>query len=96
MFYELNTLDPTGSSSWKRNVESHPNKSFAGDQNLFAQITLILDPDAELVHEIKIEMTTAASVNIAAVGDEEEPEVGDLPNLLPDGQEQRNLLVLDL
>ncbi|PNY28627.1 Lipase 1 [Tolypocladium capitatum] len=83
MFYELNTLDPLGSNPWKRSAEGSPNGTFVGDENLFARVTLYLDPDAKLVQEHRVQKeaqqaskTQLQNVQAAAI---------ELPNFLPDG-----------
>ena len=81
MFYELNTWDPFGSTPWKRSNDGPLQGTFDGDQDIFAQITLISDPDAHFSHgaiqstaQLKVDVEATADVNIAEV-----------PNILPDG-----------
>jgi hypothetical protein len=52
MFYELNTWDPAGTTPWKRDTDSSElSGTFYGDMLIMAQITRILDPNAELHHD---------------------------------------------
>ena len=57
MFYELNSWDPAGSTPWKRSENNPENGTFAGDESIFAQLTLYIDPDAEFrnVEEAKVD-----------------------------------------
>jgi hypothetical protein len=46
MFYELNTWDPAGTTPWKRSTDDPLNGTFDGSLNQFAEITLLMDPNA--------------------------------------------------
>lgn len=48
MFYELNTQDPLGSSPWKRSTDGVLDGTVEASQSQLAQITLLMDPDAQL------------------------------------------------
>jgi len=90
MFYELDTLDPLGQSPWKRSPSGPLNGTFEGSLEIFAQITLLADADAKLIHQDKIKdeepaaapaagvSKAAADVSVAAIDIQ-------VPNLLPDG-----------
>lgn len=81
MFYELNTWDPAGSTPWKRSADNPENGTFAGDQSIFAQLTLYIDPDAEFRNQ-EVEGT---SPKLKLPEGEDEMQVAELPNILPDG-----------
>ncbi|KAL6864240.1 SGNH hydrolase-type esterase domain-containing protein [Trichoderma novae-zelandiae] len=86
MLYELNSWDPLGSTPWKRSNDDPLNGTFNGEQEILAQITLLLDPHAEFTHtEANDGFKLAAQANrtrpIQAV---ELPDI-QVPNLLPDG-----------
>ncbi|RTE68596.1 hypothetical protein BHE90_017027, partial [Fusarium euwallaceae] len=52
MFYELNSWDPAGTSPWKRETDGGElSGTLYGDMLILAQITRLLDPDAELHHD---------------------------------------------
>lgn len=86
MFYELNTWDPFGSSPWKRSDDGPLKGTFDGNQDIFAQITLLLDQDAHLTQgqataAASLEVTTEAAAGIDVV---QAAEV-EVPSILPDG-----------
>ncbi|KAL6229677.1 SGNH hydrolase-type esterase domain-containing protein [Aspergillus navahoensis] len=100
MFYELSTLDPFGTEPWKRDLQDQEVVgTFAGYQNILAQITLLLDQEAKLVHEDKVEttpqpLTGAGDVptvdpkgipDIVAGMIDSIPEDFKVPGFLPDG-----------
>ncbi|KAK4198547.1 hypothetical protein QBC40DRAFT_308196 [Triangularia verruculosa] len=66
MFYELNSWDPAGTSPWKRDTNGGElSGSFYGDMLILAQITRLLDPDADLHHDgdaSKKELATRADI----------------------------------
>ncbi|KAJ6439023.1 Lipase 1 [Purpureocillium lavendulum] len=51
MFYELNSWDPLGTTPWKRSNDDPLNGTFNGQQEIYAQITLLMDPDANFNHK---------------------------------------------
>jgi hypothetical protein len=73
MFYELDFDDPFGLHLWKRNSDGIPEGTFQGDVNALAQVTLLVDPGAELADRDSLEDSSAGTT------------VRNLPNLLPDG-----------
>lgn len=85
MFYELNTWDPLGTTPWKRSTEEPINGTFDGDIDILAQITSVIDPDAQFAdNDAKTVMINANTImaNVETVA--EVAEIG-IPNLLPDG-----------
>lgn len=46
MFFELNKMDPLGRNPWKRSYEHEMTGTFAGDQEVLAQLIAELDPGA--------------------------------------------------
>nr|UMZ45336.1 hypothetical protein [Paramyrothecium sp.] len=66
MFYELNSWDPLGNTPRKRSNDDPLNDTFQGNVNIFAEITLLADPKAELVHKDKVE-GEASTAEIAQV-----------------------------
>ncbi|KAL2859377.1 SGNH hydrolase-type esterase domain-containing protein [Aspergillus pseudodeflectus] len=100
MFYEHKTSDPFGTNPWKRDLHDQEILgTFGGYQNALAQITLLLDPEAELVHEDKVEIPDEAPTgaedipliypdSVQEVRDgliDEVPEDAAVPGFLPDG-----------
>lgn len=87
MFYELNSRDPLGSSPWKRSTEGPLNGTFEGSLDQFAQITLLIDPNADFTNEDKIDPATkAAKIQSQMQSDLAVQELDiEVPNLLPDG-----------
>ncbi|PNP41723.1 hypothetical protein TGAMA5MH_06316 [Trichoderma gamsii] len=87
MFYELNSWDPFGSTPWKRSNDDPLKGTFNGEQQVFAQITLLLDPNVTFSQQ---EANNAApklaiqSNRTRPVQDLEIPAV-QVPSLLPDG-----------
>ncbi|OGM49583.1 hypothetical protein ABOM_001752 [Aspergillus bombycis] len=82
MFYELSTWDLIGGNPWKRSVDYPLEGTFEGTVNQLAQITLLMDTDAELADQDMI--ADAATASIAAY-DEVELSSAGIPNILPDG-----------
>lgn len=82
MFYELSTWDLIGGNPWKRSVDYPLEGTFEGTVNQLAQITLLMDTDAELADQDMI--SDAATASIAAY-DEVELSSAGIPNILPDG-----------
>ncbi|KAE8332768.1 fibronectin type III domain protein [Aspergillus sergii] len=82
MFYELNTWDPRGNSPWKRSVDYPLEGTFEGTVNQLAQITLLMDSDAQFADQDMISDASAASI---ATYDEVELSSIEIPNILPDG-----------
>lgn len=87
MFYELNSRDPLGSSPWKRSTEGPLNGTFEGSLDQFAQITLLMDPNADFTNEDKIESATQSVPAEAQTKSSSSTQALDVevPNLLPDG-----------
>ncbi|EEP82612.1 predicted protein [Uncinocarpus reesii 1704] len=86
MFYELNTFDPLGTTPWKRSNGDAIMGTFSGSVNTFAEITLLLDPKAKIVHEKSVQADKPATGN--SLGLENKLPIEDyiaVPNLLPDG-----------
>ncbi|GKT51238.1 uncharacterized protein ColSpa_11419 [Colletotrichum spaethianum] len=88
MFYELNTWDPLGSSPWKRSNDDALQGTFDGEQDILAQVTLLLEPDAELAHQNRIE-GDVSTTSIPAPADNNTFTTAALdiqvPSFLPDG-----------
>lgn len=52
MFYELNSWDPAGTTPWKRDTDQGElSGTFYGDMLILAQVTKLMDPNAELHHD---------------------------------------------
>ncbi|KAF3392625.1 hypothetical protein F1880_008918 [Penicillium rolfsii] len=90
MFYELNTMDAFGNNPWKRSTEEHPEDSFEGSVNQFAEITYLVDPGAKLVEAALVSDDTSTSTASLAVLNvafkAATASIGSyIPNLLPDG-----------
>ncbi|KAH7128006.1 SGNH hydrolase-type esterase domain-containing protein [Dactylonectria estremocensis] len=88
MFYELNTWDPLGNTPWKRTNDDPLNGTFSGAVDIFAEITLLVDPDAQLTHKdnvdddnTAVEILNDAEMKVTAA----ESDNVQVPNLLPDG-----------
>jgi hypothetical protein len=84
MFYELDWSDPLGKYPWRRDTDGIDDKTFEGNLDQFAQITLLMDPDAELAFGKSSASSAALSEEnfVAAHG---HVELFEVPNLLPDG-----------
>ena len=88
MFYELNSWDPEGASPWKRDTNGVQSGTFVGSLSQFAELTLLLDPDATLIDQDFIEFASEdissaeSAVFIESASSDSDVEV---PNLLPDG-----------
>ncbi|OQD78925.1 hypothetical protein PENANT_c071G04858 [Penicillium antarcticum] len=67
MFFEMNSMDVFGNNPWKRSLNTVPEASFEGQMNALAQITLLLDPDAEFSQEQYVSDATADSVTTASL-----------------------------
>ena len=85
MFYELNTLDPFGTNPWKRSTDDPLNGTFEGKLDIFASITLLVDPDAELTYEKLVEEDTTAGGVFAEFSNKAEAADFQVPDILPDG-----------
>ncbi|KAJ4415694.1 hypothetical protein N0V82_007187 [Gnomoniopsis sp. IMI 355080] len=87
MFYELNSRDPLGSSPWKRSTEGPLDGTFEGSLDQFAQITLLMDPNAAFTNEDKIDSAEkAVKIQSQMQSNLTVPELDiEVPNLLPDG-----------
>jgi hypothetical protein len=96
MFYELDTRDVFGSNPWKRSTEEHPENSFEGSVNQFAEITYLVDPGATLVEAALVSdepSTSTASLAVTNVAIKAATaSIGSyIPNLLPDGYENSSV-----
>ncbi|KAF6833212.1 hypothetical protein CPLU01_05731 [Colletotrichum plurivorum] len=89
MFYELNSWDPFGSTPWKRSNGDSLSHTFDGQQDMFAQITLLLEPDAEFAHQDRFEGDTASVASVSAADNDTVEAAGlfdiQVPGILPDG-----------
>lgn len=63
MFYEMDSLDPKGTSPWKRIVESAYVDTFEGSVNQFAEIAYGLDPGVKLSAASFVSDTSPATTN---------------------------------
>ena len=84
MFYELDLLDPLGKYPWRRDTNGIDDGTFEGNLDQFAQITLLMDPDAELAFGNPSVSSSALSEEKVAVTHGNVALV-EVPNLLPDG-----------
>lgn len=84
MLYELNTWDVLGHNPWKRSEATLAPGTFQSTANQFAQITLLMDPDAELTDQALMQDTSSA-VSTMALLDAVNLDDVEVPNLLPDG-----------
>ncbi|OJI89883.1 hypothetical protein ASPTUDRAFT_79749 [Aspergillus tubingensis CBS 134.48] len=88
MFYELNTWDPLGSNPHKRSQDRPLEGTFEGSVNEYAEITKLLDPDAQFSKQTSVsddttDMTLVESkLSLSTVSESSDIEV---PNVLPDG-----------
>ncbi|OAR01499.1 hypothetical protein LLEC1_05006 [Akanthomyces lecanii] len=82
MFYELNSWDVLGFSPWKRSNDDPLEGTFDGDQEILAQITLLMDEGAKFTQEQANTRSFAAVKNAALASSNFNVQV---PNLLPDG-----------
>ena len=83
----MNTWDPLGQTPWKRTTGDPLNGTFNGEQDIYAQITLLMDPNAEFTQQegnqtANTLVLPAPSEKIGTVV--KTPDV-QIPNLLPDG-----------
>jgi len=90
MFYELNTWDLLGLNPWKRSPDDHPEASFEGSVNQYAEITRLVDPNAKLTDQALItEETSASTTNAIFAQSKVAMKVASdsisIPNILPDG-----------
>lgn len=86
MFYELNTWDPLGATPWKRSTTGELNGTFAGELDVFAQVTLLMDKNAQFTSQEGNTSATVSSTEVlaGAVSDIEVAGI-EVPDLLPDG-----------
>lgn len=87
MFFELNTWDPLGGNPWKRSNDGPLNGTFKGQQEIYAQITRLMDPNAEFTQQEGNTTQTSsetAAIEPAPVANFEIPDI-QVPNFLPDG-----------
>ncbi|PWY77965.1 hypothetical protein BO83DRAFT_462084 [Aspergillus eucalypticola CBS 122712] len=88
MFYELNTWDPHGSNPHKRSQDRPLEGTFEGFVNECAEITKLLDPDAQFSKQTSVSDDTTdltlveSKLSLSAVSESSDIEV---PNVLPDG-----------
>ncbi|XMA20860.1 hypothetical protein WAI453_013651 [Rhynchosporium graminicola] len=88
MFYEMSTWDVFGGSPWKRDTNGVPSDTFVGRISQLAQLTLLIDPKAQLVNEHFIEsgQNDILSAAFAAPTESKLTILGfEVPNMLPDG-----------
>lgn len=85
MFYELNTWDPLGNTPWKRSTDENLNGTFDADIDIMAQITTVMDPDAQFANSEANTIMTNDSTVIATVETVADFANIGIPNLLPDG-----------
>jgi hypothetical protein len=83
MFYELNTWDPAGTTPWKRSTDYPLNGTFEGTVNEFAQITRLMDPNAQLSDQAEVNDTATASSG--EVSNSIKMLEIEIPDVLPDG-----------
>ncbi|KAL4983900.1 fibronectin type III domain protein [Aspergillus falconensis] len=87
VFYELNAWNSKGNDTWKR-CEDHPAEgTLEGTANIFAQITLLMDPDAKFTEQVLAKSTFTESLGPphAAVLDTAALSDLEVQNILPDG-----------
>lgn len=90
MFYELDTLDPLGTNPWKRSSDELRNGTFKASLDVFAGITLLVDPQAQLTNRdlVQGDNTTAAAVFsefLDRTTNNVQSGLVAIPNILPDG-----------
>jgi hypothetical protein len=87
MFYELNTWDPLGLNPWKRSQQNPLQGTFEGSVNEFAQITLLMDPNAQFSDQALMSNTPTASIAASKMALLNNAVVTgvEVPNILPDG-----------
>lgn len=85
MFYEMNSKDPFGSSPWKRSLDEPLNGTFDGDLDILAEITSVMDPDAQYADSRANTIMVNENTVIAKVETVSEVSKISIPNLLPDG-----------
>lgn len=81
MFYEMNSWDPAGTTPWRRTNDDPLSGTFDGSVDVFAQITLLMDPNAEFVDQSDVVSDATSDAQSEKL---ETPEF-QVPNLLPDG-----------
>ena len=82
MFYELNTWDPLGTTPWRRSNDDPLNGTFQGHMEIMAQVSLLLDPNAEFTNQ-EANVTLSPPLP-SSTGAAEDIDI-QVPNLLPDG-----------
>lgn len=87
MFYELDTWDLLGRNPWKRSQDNPLEGTFEGSVNQFAQITLLMDPDAKLSDQDFVSDASTDSIVASKMALVEDMSVSglEIPNILPDG-----------
>ncbi|CZR59922.1 uncharacterized protein PAC_09817 [Phialocephala subalpina] len=88
MFYELNSWDPEGASPWKRDTNGVQSGTFVGSLSQFAELTLLLDPDATLIDQDFIEFASediSSAESVVFIESASSDSDVEVPNLLPDG-----------
>lgn len=89
MFYELNSWDPFGSTPWKRSNGDSLSHTFDGQQDIFAQITLLVDPEAEFEHQDRFEGDAGSVASLSSTDNDTVKTAGffdiQVPSILPDG-----------
>lgn len=83
MFYELDMKDPLGNTPWKRSDNPVIPGTFEAELEVFAQLTVFLDPDATMrtsgVSLVSTKMRTVSGEAQSAIA------AGLIPHMLPDG-----------
>lgn len=86
MFFNLHTLDPLGTSPWKRSTDTEQKATFEGQADLLAYLTSKLDPEAiqrgENDRPLSRRQSPARRADASALVERADMEV---PKLLPDG-----------
>jgi hypothetical protein len=90
MFYELDSIDAFATNPWKRSTNGDLSGTFAGQLDMFAEITRQFDPHTEFRDKEIDDSTTGTSTLASSVLPEDriaDIELPDLqvPNVLPDG-----------
>lgn len=87
MFFEMTKLDPLGTDSWKRSTDSELVSTFAGHQDMFANLIAELDPDARMRKENGQQSASLRVLQANVTHDANAMRIAsiEIPKLLPDG-----------